>query len=1089
LSCDFEPTVNEAKYILLYNSSIDRFLNNLELSYSLRSLLSTYKICKAMRLISSTLTFLIFLLIGSLSAQEIDFDHFKSIKARSIGPAGMSGRVTAIDVNLSNPEHIFIGTASGGIWKSTNAGITWDPIFDDVSTLSIGALKINQSNPSEIWVGTGEGNPRNSQNSGAGVYHSLDGGKTWTFKGLKETRIIHRIIIDERMPGTVYVGAQGAAWGDSKDRGVFKTTNGGKDWKKILYVNEKTGVADMVVDPSNPNKIIVAMWEYGRKPWTFNSGGDGSGIHVTYDGGESWKKITSEEGLPEGNLGRIGVAISASNPDVVYALVEAKENALYKSWDGGESWKKISTDENMGNRPFYYAEIYVDPQNEDRLYSLWTYVSVSDDGGKTFKIIADYGNDVHPDHHAFWIHPEESNYLIDGNDGGLNISHDMGKNWRFVSNLPVGQFYHVNVDDDFPYNVYGGMQDNGSWVGPGFTLKSGSITNHDWQEVFFGDGFDVAPKPDDNRYVYAMAQGGSIGLVDKLTGATRFIKPNNPDTTALRYNWNAPLALEPDTDCGLYYGSQFVHYSSDCGNTWSIISPDLTTNDTSKQHQDVSGGLTIDATNAENNTTLIAIAPSPVDKSVIWTGSDDGRLHITRNGGEKWTDVYNKLPGAPRYGWIPQIKVSNKEAGKAYVVVNNYRLNDWDPYLYVTNDFGNSWKRLVREGDVPSFVTSIIEDPKEPNLLFLGTDAGLFISFDAGSNWQHWKNGFPPVQIRDLTIQETFDDLVLGTFGRAFWIIDDIGPFRTMAQKSYIDDSLAIVSSTDGYLSERRSYQGIRFVAQSEFVGDNKNTNAMLSIWVKPNAKDDKTKKDKKEKLQIAIVDAQGDTVRRYSEEINEKGLIRTSWNLKVDGVFGPSRTEAKEDADLPSGSSAMPGTYTVSVTYGNHTASTKVEVLRDPRLEISISDQKALTEANKGLEGMNKLAKDAFDKITEAKKSVSLIENLTETIEKTDSTRTQLEELTKTQKEGLKKLELLFFDDDKLKGIQRNPKSLQAVHGTARRYVNTSYGAPGPNAQVSVHKAKMAVEEIVQKVESYMSNEWKTYKSEVDKIDFRIFK
>ena len=352
---------------------------------------------------------------------------------------------------------------------------------------------------------------------------------------------------------------------------------------------------------------------------------------------------------------------------------------------------------------------------------------MSEDEGKTFDIIADYGNNVHPDHHAFWIDPDDPSILIDGNDGGLNISYDMGKNWRFINNLPVGQFYHVNVDDDFPYNVYGGMQDNGSWVGPAFVPRSGGITNYDWQEVFFGDGFDMAPLPSDNRYVYAMSQGGNMGLVDKVTGASKFIKPNHPDTTVLRYNWNAALALEPGTECGLYFGSQFVHYSQDCGQSWTIISPDLTTNDTSKHHQDISGGLTIDATNAENNTTIISIAPSPVDKNVIWVGTDDGRLQITKDGGKNWTDVYNRLPGAPKNGWIPQIDINKLNAGAAFVVVNNYRLNDWSAYLYHTSDYGQTWRRIVDDNDVSSFVTSVIQDEEEPNLLFLGTDAGLYV--------------------------------------------------------------------------------------------------------------------------------------------------------------------------------------------------------------------------------------------------------------------------------------------------------------------------------------------------------------------------
>ncbi len=1053
----------------------------------------------------------------SLNSQDIDFSQFEQIKPRNIGPAGMSGRVTAIDVDLSNKDKIFLGTASGGVWLSENGGVTWKPIFDEVSILSIGAIKINQSNPSEIWVGTGEGNPRNSQNSGAGVYRSLDGGKTWTFKGLKETRVIHRIVLDESRPGTVYVGAQGAAWGDSPDRGVFKSTDGGSNWDKILYVNEKTGVADMVMDPDNPNKLIVAMWEYGRKPWFFNSGGKGSGIHITHDGGANWKKVTSKDGLPKGDLGRIGVAIATSNTDVVYALVEAKENALYKSFDGGQTWKKHSTHEHIGNRPFYYGEIYVDPKNENRVYSIYTYVSMSEDGGKTFKIIADYGNNVHPDHHAFWIDPDDPSILIDGNDGGSNISYDMGKTWRFVNNLPVGQFYHVNVDDDFPYNVYGGMQDNGSWAGPSFALRSGGITNYDWQEVFFGDGFDVTPKPGDSRYVYAMSQGGNIGLVDKVTGVSKFLNPNNPDSTKLRFNWNAAFALEPNTECGLYFGSQFVHHSNDCGQSWSIMSPDLTTNDTSKHHQDISGGLTIDATNAENNTTIISIAPGVVDKNVIWVGSDDGRLHITTDGGSSWNDVYNRLPGAPAFGWIPQIEVNDKNAGEAFVVVNNYRLNDWSAYLYHTTDFGDSWARLVDDTDVTSFVTSITQDYKESKLLFLGTDAGLYISFDKGNKWHKWDKGLPSVQIRDMKIQRTFDDLVLGTFGRAFWVIDDIGAFRTYAQNQYTSSEFDVVSVSPGYLSERRSYQGIRFIAQAEFQGDNKGTNAVYSIWIKP---DDKSKKDEvmnpsesneteddeqpesedeerekpkskkkkeKDKLVFHVVDAQGDTIRTFSRKVDKKGLIRTSWNLEEDGVRSPSRRETKPDADLPGGSSVLPGSYKVIISYGTLKDSITTTVKLDPRVDITEYDLEALAKASAKYNETIKKSKEGFDRIAKAKKTIALIEKLSETL--TDSAKVKVEQLTKSEKEKLEKLELLYFDKQGLKGIQRNPNNLNAFLRGGRRYIGSSYGEPGPNAMIAVQKAVSMATDVLTEVDTYFTKDWSDYKIEIEKIQFDLFR
>lgn len=1023
----------------------------------------------------------------TLSAQtDFNTEEFKAIKARNIGPAGMSGRVTAIDVDLSNEDRIFIGTASGGVWLSENGGTSWKPIFDEHSTnLSIGALKINQSNPSEIWVGTGEGNPRNSQNSGAGVYRSLDGGRTWAFMGLKDTRVIHRIAIDEIADGVVYIGAQGAAWGNSKDRGVFKTTDGGKTWDKILYINEGTGVADMVMDPTNPKKLIVAMWEFGRTPWFFNSGGKGSGIHITHDGGETWSRVSSDDGLPKGDLGRMGIAISASNPDIVYALVEAKENALYKSYDGGQKWRKISTDDNMGNRPFYYSEIYVDPHNPDRLYSLWTYVSRSDDGGKTFRIIADYGNDVHPDHHAFWIHPDEPNYLIDGNDGGLNFSRDMGDNWEFVSNLPVGQFYHVNVDDEFPYNVYGGMQDNGSWVGPGFVLKRGGITNHDWQETFFGDGFDSAPKPGNPRYVYAMSQGGNIGLVDRETGVSTFIKPNNPDTVALRYNWNAPMALEPGTDCGIYYGSQYVHYSNDCGQSWKIISPDLTTNDTSKQHQDISGGLTYDATNAENNTTLLAIAPSPLQKGLIWAGSDDGRLHVTTDNGANWEDVYRKLPSAPKAGWIPQIKLSAHNAGEAFVVVNNYRQNDWNAYLYHTTDFGKSWRRIVDNNDVAGFVTSIIQDHKNPNLLFMGTDAGLYVSFDKGNKWTHWTEGLPPVQIRDITVQETFDDLVLGTFGRAFWIIDDIGAFRAMAEQDYRSDSLNIVSVSPAYLSEFRSYQGVRFAAQGEFRGENKSTMPMMSIWVQPKEKGSKDK----DKIKFSVLNTAGDTIRTFSRGVSkEGGLQRISWNLRQDGVSYPSRRDRRADADTPSGTEVLPGDYKIIASYKGHEDSAMISVKMDPRVEVTASNIKEMKEAAMEMEQWIKRTTDAHNRIKKAKKSIALISKLTETIA-VDSIKKEISKLNGDTKKELNMLEEMIMGKENVKGIQGNPNTVMSMLGSARGYIGSSYDGVNDNAMVAYKKAQKSVTDFEAKVKTFFDEDWAKYKERIDAVDFELFK
>ncbi|MFM8744242.1 MAG: WD40/YVTN/BNR-like repeat-containing protein [Cytophagales bacterium] len=668
-------------------------------------------------------------------AQKIDMEKMKGMKPRAIGPAGMSGRITAIDVVNSNTDIMYAGSASGGVWKTTSGGIHWEPIFDKENVLSIGAIAIQQDNPSVIWVGTGEGNPRNSLNSGSGVYRSLDGGKNWKLMGLEKTRNIYRIIIDPKNTNTIYVGAIGSPWGEHPERGVFKTTDGGNSWEKVLYVNEKTGCADLVIDPTNPNKLIAAMWEHRRWPWTFKSGGPGSGLYITFDGGKTWTKRTDKDGLPEGELGRMGLAIAASKPDVIYASIENKKNALYKSTDGGFKWTMVNDKmSEIGDRPFYYSEIHADPKNENRLYTIYSEVNVSEDGGKSFQKLLPYSG-VHPDHHAWWISKEDPGFMVEGNDGGLNITHDYGKNWRFVENIPVGQFYHVAVDMEQPYNLYGGLQDNGSWVGPAYTWKDGGIQNAYWQAVMFGDGFDVQPDPEDSRYGYAMSQGGFLGRYDRKTGHTKIIRPTHPDAKfKLRFNWNAALALDPFDKSTIYYGSQFLHKSTDKGSTWEIISGDLTTNDPEKQKQHESGGLTMDATGAENHCTILAIAPSPKDKNVIWVGTDDGQVQLTRDGGKTWTNLTPKIMGMPKGAWIPQLQASTYHAGEVFVVVNNYRQFDYKPYLFRSKDFGQTWESLLSTAQVgdANYTLAVAQDLVEPKLIFVGTENGFWVSLDEG---------------------------------------------------------------------------------------------------------------------------------------------------------------------------------------------------------------------------------------------------------------------------------------------------------------------------------------------------------------------
>jgi photosystem II stability/assembly factor-like uncharacterized protein len=773
---------------------------------------------------------------------QIDLKYWDALAPRNIGPAGMSGRVTAIDVNPTDRDHIYVGTASGGVWMSKNGGISFEPIFDDEKYLGIGAVTVSDANPNIIWVGTGEGNPRNSANYGGGIYKSLDGGKNWLFMGLEATRHIHRVIVHPTNPDIVYAGAMGNMWYPNEERGVFRTTDGGKNWEKILYVDDGTGIADMIIDPSNPNKIIAATWTFDRDPDYFNSGGPGSGIWTTHDGGDSWVRSTAKDGLPEGDLGRIGLAIATNKPNILYALVEAKVNGLYKSTDGGANWKLVST-KDIGGRPFYYAELYVDPQNENRVYNVHTYIDKSEDGGKSFRGIADYGNSVHPDHHAFWIDPNDPDYILDGNDGGLNISRDGGDTWHFAANLPLAQLYHINYDMSFPYLVGGGMQDNGSWVGPSQGLKSGGITDSDWQEVFFGDGFDLIFKPGSQNMVYAASQGGSLGRVNRTTGKTNYIKPVHPDGTFLRFNWNAPIAQSTESDCTIYMGSQFVHKSTDCGDHWEIISPDLTTNDSLRQRSMISGGLTIDATQAENHTTLIAIVPThgntPEGRG-LWVGSDDGRLHFSPNDGKTWNDVTANLPDFKDGAYIPYIEASVHDPAEAWVVVNDFRRGDTRPMVYHTSNYGKTFTKVVDENKVSGHALAIVQDPVEPNLLFLGTDQGLWVSFDKGITYTHYNETYPGVSTRDMKIHPREHDLIIGTFGRAVWILDDIRPFRAIARQGtkMLQDSFAVFPAPDAYQWETRSYQGTRFYAQGQFQGEDRMRGAMLTYWVLPKVDD-----------------------------------------------------------------------------------------------------------------------------------------------------------------------------------------------------------------------------------------------------------
>ena len=991
----------------------------------------------------------------------------EELTPRNIGPAGMSGRITCIAVHPNIPTTIFAGAASGGLWRSKNNGQTWEPIFENEAVASVGAIAIDPKHPDIIFLGTGEGNPRNSQTSGYGLYKSYDGGDHWELLGLENTRTIHRIIINPENTDEVYVGATGVAWGEGP-RGVFKTTDGGKNWTKSLFINEKTGAGDLVMDPNNPKKLIAAMWEYRRWPWFFQSGGSSSGLYITYDGGEHWKKLTDEEGLPKGDLGRIGLAIAPSNSDVVYALVETGEkNGLYRSNNGGSNWFKVTENEQSGNRPFYYADLRVDPKNEDRIYSLWTYVTRSDDGGKTWKTITPYSK-VHPDHHAMWIDPMSPAHLIEGNDGGMNISYDYGETWYFVENLPLAQFYHINVDDQIPYNVYGGMQDNGSWKGPAYSLTVDGIRNEEWSELFFGDGFDVVPIPGRTDAAYAQSQEGNVALVNMETGYNELIKPVHPEGKKLRFHWNAPIALDPSNpEEGLYFGSQYVHKSADNGKNWTIISPDLTTNDPEKQKQLESGGLTHDVTGAENHTCILTIAPSPLDDQVVWTGSDDGKLFVTNTAGEKWIDLSSKLKGLPQGAWIPQIRASDYDAGSAWVVVNDYRRNHWSAYLYKIEDYGKKVTRVVDDSDIFGPVLSVLQDPVQPNLIFVGAEYGLYLSIDGGANFQKWAKNMPTVQVRDMAFQAREKDLVLGTFGRGAWVFDDIEPLRALASSPSFDEPL-FFEPPMAYQWERKQSPGVRFAASATFRGENRPFGARMTAYLP------EVDKDNKEKMRVDYQNDSGDTI--YTQYVKvSQGLNHWRWSMSEKGTRYPQFKvrEVKEQQSDVRGVQALPGSYSVTMNWNSTTVTQELTVKQDFRMEswVTTEDLASRKRANKDIESIKAVLDSAVQDLAQAHNNIERLQKLLKNdVFKADST---LHDTVKVTAKALEKVRLGIFGEKEVKGYFEQPETWSNQWGSSLWQLLGSQRAWGSNELALYDQIEQRTAQAVDSVNKFLEKDY----------------
>ncbi|MEZ5163110.1 MAG: hypothetical protein R2688_05045, partial [Fimbriimonadaceae bacterium] len=618
-------------------------------------------------------------------AQSVN-DLLRPLPARALGPTTMSGRITNFGVYEAEPRIFYVATASGGVWKTENGGITMNPVFQYEHLSAIGDVAVNQKDHNDVWVGTGEENSRNSTSWGNGVYHSTDGGKTWKHMGLEKTRHISTILLDPKNPNTIYVGALGNLWGTNPDRGVYKSTDGGKTWNKVLFVNDKTGIIEMLMDPRDPNTIYAASWERFRWPYRWASGGAGSALYKTTDGGKNWTKLT--DGLPKGDIGRIGLSMMASKPDTMIASIEHKdEGGVYKSTNAGKSWTKLNP---INPRPFYFSNPRIDPVDENLIYLPAVNFHYSTDGGKTFGVLQ---SSIHVDYHAMWINPKDGNHMIVGEDGGVGQTRDRGKTWEMIDSLPIGQFYAITADMRKPYWVYGGLQDNGSWGGPTQT-RDGFVGRHDWRFINGGDGFHVQVDPTDWRIVYAESQGGAIARHNLESGERVFIRPRPPQGETYRFNWSAPIVLSPHNPRTLWFGGNKLFKSVDRGDNWIEASPDLTTNDEDKQNS--RAGVTPEDTGAERHCTIITISESEVKAGVVWVGTDDGQIQLTQDDGKTWTNLTDNLPAdVPDFTWVSRVVASRYELGRAYVTLDGHRFNDYNPYVYVTEDFGKTWKKLT----------------------------------------------------------------------------------------------------------------------------------------------------------------------------------------------------------------------------------------------------------------------------------------------------------------------------------------------------------------------------------------------------------
>ncbi|MEO1448948.1 MAG: glycosyl hydrolase, partial [Bacteroidota bacterium] len=938
------------------------------------------------------------------------------LKFRNIGPALTSGRIADFAVNPQNPSEYYVATASGGVWKTVNHGITYQPIFDGQGSYSIGCVTLDPNNSSVVWVGTGENNAQRSVAYGDGVYKSTDGGKSWKHMGLKNSEHIGMITVDPTNSDVVYVAAQGPVWSEGGDRGLYKTTDGGENWEKVLEISEHTGVSEVMLDPRDPNLIYAVAWQRARKVWTFLGGGPESALYQSKDGGKTWDKI--QKGLPGEELGRIGMTISPVNPDVVYAIVEAAngKGGLYRSTNRGASWEKRSGTVTSGN---YYQEIFADPQDVDKIYIMDTWAKISTDGGKTVKPLGE--KHKHVDNHAIWVNPNDTNHMLVGCDGGIYESYDAAKTWHFKPNLPVTQFYKVATDNAEPfYFVYGGTQDNFSLGGPSRTTNGAGIVNSDWFVTNGGDGFESQIDPENPNIVYAQAQYGWLVRYDKKSGETIFIQPQpGKNEPGLRWNWDAPLMISPHKASRIYFAANKLFKSDDRGNTWEAISGDLT-RQLDRNKLPVMGKVwSMDAVNKNRSTTIygniVALSESPKTEGLLYVGTDDGLVQVQSKAGGEWRQE-GSFPGVPERTYVNMLLASQHEANTVYAAFNNHKNGDFKPYLLKSTDQGQTWSSIAANLPERGSVYCIAEDHVDPNLLFVGTEFGVFFTNDAGKNWTQLKAGLPTVAIRDMEIQKRENDLVLASFGRGFYVLDDYTPLRSMSEEVMAADAhIFPIKKSLMYLPNMPlGLRGKAFQGESYYTAKNPAIGATFTYYVKDAPKTRKQKRQKMEKelakegkaisyptpeemraedneekpyLLFTITDAAGKVVNRIKRPAS-KGVNRMVWNFRTPSTSPISLRKSSFDnpfSDPDQGHLVLPGTYEVSlaqVVDGEMKElvgpqSFEITPLNNTTLpaedrEALVAFQKKVSELSRSVDGANSLRRELDNKLAHIQAAVA---------------------------------------------------------------------------------------------------------------------